>query len=373
MPPKRKCLNSSAPRSKFKKARTNKHENIRSVKCGLKSALRRDFTSESKQEILRTISEKSIKHTWLWQLASLQFLCRVNENFDRRNWDYFDKDGAQATTEIQNCFKSVLFAHVTNESYEMPAHFRLLCQQYNCEFPDLWMDNAFKYACSTYERNCTTNLTYHEENRIGKFLRVIIDRYKRTYNLDYTQKDIDNTMKHVFDREPLTGATAQEMQHFSKLTRILVRFGAPPDLNIHEFTKNSWFKSLPMWLRIQRVIEDENLHRSQSQESTKKMSNFSVVPLCNFTRKFVEIDSCDLREMMNKWSILPKDYRKSVRGRLIKEAEFNKQKEWHWSIVFDMEKILKLSRHEFRYCRMACHCVCSTRNLRVRHRRMKQW
>lgn len=344
-------------KSKFKKAKNNNSPdtNIRSVKCGLKSSLRAELTREFKQDILRVISAKSIQHTWLWQLASLQFLYRVNDNFDRGNWPYFDKDNAQATTEIENCFKSVLRAHVNNEQYEMPPGFRQMCENvrenvHGFEFPDLWMDNSFKYACATYERNCITNLKCHEKNRIGKFLRLTIDRLNRDYDVfEFTQKDIDNTMKFIFEGEYPRGIDDQEIGYVEMLTDILVQNGAPSTHTITEYQEANWFKLLPMWIQIQRTIELENERRSQSNEHLYKLSNFSVVPLCGFTRKFVEIDSCDLRTMMKTWNVCPKDYSSSKRGRFISDAEFTKHKESHWNILFNMQKIKKLSRHEFRF------------------------
>lgn len=344
---------SSAPKgtkSKFSNAKSNNNPDtkIRSIKCGLKSILRRNLTKESKQEILRVISAKSIAHTWLWHLASLQFLFRVNDNFDRENWAYFDKDNAQATKEIENCFKSVLSAHVNNEQYEMPPLFRQLCQQYHSQFPDLTMDNPFIYACATYERNCTTNLKCHEKNRVGKFLRLTTDRLNREEGTQFTQKDIDNTMEYVFEGE-FTTRQWQEVENVEFLSEILVRIGAPSTGTITEFREAHWFKSLPMWLFIQRAIEEENVRRSQSMEHEYKLSNFSAVPLCGFTRKFVEIDNKELYAMMKQWNLLPKDYSKSKKGRFIEVQQFNLEKELHWNSIFDMENIRNLSCHQFRY------------------------
>lgn len=101
-------------------------------------------------------SSKSIGHTKMWNLAAIQFFCRVSLNFDLGNVAYFNKTNSEGAAEIKKCFQSVLNNH-TGE-HEMPQEFRDMCtDNYTDNFPDLTIDNAFEYAYSTHATNVSTN------------------------------------------------------------------------------------------------------------------------------------------------------------------------------------------------------------------------
>lgn len=108
---------------------------------------------------------------------------------------------------------------------------------------------------------------------------------------------------------------------------------------------------MPMWLTMQREIEAENMRRSGNKHQLGHIRNFAVVPICAFTRKFVELDSHEIYDLLNKGGALPRVYSKSVKGRIIKVKEFNLNPESHWNLLFDMDKIRKLARnkHTFRF------------------------
>lgn len=88
-------------KERFKeKKKRRKKENVDTIECGLKSILRNDLSKANKQKLLQLLSAKSIVHTKIWNLASLQFLCRVDVNFELPNEAYFNKTIGQGAAGI---------------------------------------------------------------------------------------------------------------------------------------------------------------------------------------------------------------------------------------------------------------------------------
>lgn len=343
----------SSTESQAKMAENDNIKNIRTIKCGLRSIIRQDLPREWKQHIARVFSYKSIQHTWLWQLASLQFLYRVNSNFDQENWIYFEKDNGAARNEIINCFRSVLRNYIDSNDYDMPPQFREMCYRHNCHFPDQTMNNEFTYAYVTYETNIKTNLKVHMENRVKTFLQMRVEQLRHDgHPMIFSGKDINNTVKYAMNGI-FTSNNNQELVNVDFLYHELIQIGAPNNTTIKDVTENHWFWSLPMWICMERHIEAENMWRSQTDEhdSLKHLSNFTVVPLCGFTRKFVEMDSRQVYDILAESDSLPRDYSKSKKGKKISTTEFNENKAHYWSFLFDVDEIRKLARnkHEFRF------------------------
>lgn len=113
-------------KERFKeKKKRRKKENVDTIECGLKSILRNDLSKANKQKLLQLLSAKSIVHTKIWNLASLQFLCRVDVNFELPNEAYFNKTIGQGAAGIKNSFKSSIYSH--HGGFEIPDEFINMC------------------------------------------------------------------------------------------------------------------------------------------------------------------------------------------------------------------------------------------------------
>lgn len=145
--------------------------------------------------------------------------------------------------------------------------------------------------------------------------------------------------------------------------------------NIKKFTRKNWFKSLPLWIAMQRKIDEFNTNveqRDDRKEKRKKIraerrckskqpqpqtqpkpkppendppkpppkvKNLAVIPICSFRRTHVTIDNFTLYKILCKLRIVPKTPGKRVAHRNIKFKEFMAHKEWCWNQYFYMRKI----------------------------------
>lgn len=334
---------------------TDNSENIKTIKCGLKSVLRNDFETEDDESFelvefaLRWIGSKSIQHTRLYHFASLQLLHRVNSNYDAANWAYFDKTEQEANTEIKNCFKSVLRQNI--DRFDMPLEFGQLCAQYSDELPELIQDNPFNYAWNQYATNVKTNLKTHMKKRIRKYLRIrLAEVNQQNPGMNLTDNDIKHTIDYV-----VTGYYNRNWQiaRTDVLANELYFIGAPTDRTLRDYIEHDWFQSIPMWTEMQRAFEEDNIRRRLAGErkGKKNKSNFTVVPLSSFQRKFIQVDTREVYNILNNAGKLPRNYEKSKRGAQMSVKEFYEHEDEQWSRLFNMDTIWKLARnkHQFRF------------------------
>lgn len=67
-------------------------------------------------------------------------------------------------------------------------------------------------------------------------------------------------------------APEDQIPRIQNLRQQLINMGAPPNQRIANFTKSQWFASILMWIRIQRVIEADNMaarNKNQMQQGVR--------------------------------------------------------------------------------------------------------
>lgn len=186
----------------------------------------------------------------------------------------------------------------------------------------------------------------------------------------YTNADVNNAVNYTYClRDSTRGDIAAQDRLFALLDE-LHEMGAPADMDIKYFTKDHWFKSLWMWINIQRDIDrfhhaiDDlrcswNYYREAPQYFPRprrpqppRIKNFAAIPVCTFQRKHIKICTTVLYEILCKIAKIPKKCGMTTKKGTVNEinitrTEFNSNQTGSWDLFFDMNKINSLaSNHQ---------------------------
>lgn len=331
---------------------------ILAIKITAATAVRKKFHNI----VLPWIAKKSIMSTKICELASLLFLNKVRAKFEEEDLDFFDGDGAHI---IEGCFFAVLRKNKENE--DMLPEFRETFETVNDENRMQWLENThfgnlFKYLIQQYIRNVTTNLNTHKKKRLKHYFKLIAWEHNNNVHDDnpngpnhtvIDDVDIDNALRWAIERYDSTrGNQARIFKREILLNSVRVS-GGPDDLDITSYTRDQWFHSLPMWLRMQEKITFYNdWLQKQDKDYIEKgklpqLRNLTVIPLCGHLRKNIRIDADVLYHMMCETKIIPRN----KDGTQVNVAYICRSKEFYFNQIFNMQKIRRVlkANKQFRY------------------------
>lgn len=341
--------------------------NYTTVKCGLRGILRPKY----REMFVQYIEAKSIMSTRICALASLLFLFKVQTAYDkgRIHRDFFEQNGHIV---IKECFEAVLVQNV--DSSKMPQEFCEIADNLDELHRFQWPNNktfgnAFKELIKTYQTNVTTNLKTHCKQRLVNYLKMKVFQCNTQLPVvyRYTPKDIANAVDFLIFKKDIE-ASSNEMEIIRLRRDMLIQMVRNiswfdiDDEQLFGSMKN-WFKSIPMWIGMQREIDEYNSRRSnehnassnRKQKKPKKkprrwqprekqmlnnprnppqIKNLAVIPICDFKRTHFTIDNDVLYRLLSTNKLLMK-----IGNANIKTGQFNAQKYMHWNKYFYMRKI----------------------------------
>lgn len=292
---------------------------------------------------------------------------QANNAIDENDDDFFNGNGE---TIISDCFNAVLEQNVNNNNL-MPQTFKRWVTESVAVFfrwpSNTAFGNILKYLHEQYTVNVQTNLRTHCERRLKLFFKM------RVYELNdmqiqlnapnpdlFTEDDIKNAMKYTYNRQDTTNGDAGAQNRLGILLDELRACGAPFDCNIIEFIDAHWFRSLYMWLHIQRDIQNFqhafahvrnswNLFRKfplYVQRPTipepPKILNFAAIPMCTFQRRHIRIDTDVLYRLLCKTKLVQTKMGKREKPINITQTEFFADKSDNWYRFIDLDKIAQM-------------------------------
>lgn len=305
-----------------------------SVKMPLKNIL----CAAHWEEFSTLMFTRCVAATKFYVLASLLFLFKVNTAIDENDINFFNRNPEDGEALITECFYSVNKDNIRR----LPRRFRSMGTSKGIGWPKRsGMTNAFNYLIETYVTNVKNNLKTWSFKRMKGFLdmkRYLLNRQGHAV----TDVDVKNTLRALF--MGLDGTNGDQIREYNMdllLGEVIDAGGPVGDMN--EFVRNDWFRSLFMWLNIQRQIEDfhENLalfdrhnrhQRNSSAPKPPKVRNFTVIPLSGFQLKHIRIDNSELLQISKKLHAF-----KEVDG------SNRNQIDW-WSSLFNFHKINQICR-----------------------------
>lgn len=265
-----------------KKAKINERTYV-SIKVPLQKILN---DTESKQLIIDTISDYSIKATKISALVSLYLLKEVNEAYDRNDIAFFEQN---VSKYIQECFRGCTLSGTLNDEFEA-----LLI---DIQKPDaVGWGNTFVYLYEQFETNWSTNINTHAASRLKKYFRTIDG---------ITQKEIKDTANFLMNRNSKVNPNVQLLNSLANINIIPNdgddtdddEFGNSEDefaldsdsdadqndeqqaeQNINGFKRGfyrkrlkvSWFRQVPIFINIQRIIDDHNRQIGERPEQDRQ-------------------------------------------------------------------------------------------------------
>lgn len=371
------------------------------MKCALATILQPPY----KNSIMQIVADRSIMSTWICALGSLLFLYKVQRAYDDRDRPFFNQDGFAA---INECFYGVLVQNVDNDKMvpEFRAFVENLHEQYRFEWPNnVNFGNATGELIKTYATNVTTNLKTHAEKRLVQYLKLKVFQHNTHRNcmlFKYLPSDIDNTVKFLIDKKDIEiNSNDDEVKRLRRDCLVeFVRRISWWDIDQHKlfefedekvFAQN-WFKSIPMWIAMQREIDEFNLSRAAAYEEEQRQQqaqqppksphqphgskkkwqkklkkkkrgwdnpkkkpwkprqkqmldnindppeirNLVVIPICSFKRTHYPMDNFTLYKLLSQYRLLP---RNGKRNGMIKFGQFMASKNEMWNHYFKVWKM----------------------------------
>lgn len=306
-------------------------------------------------------------------------ITKANEAMDRDDIEFFNQNGESV---IESCFRGVLIQNQNNIRYAGQIHGfkQIVANVLGNLF--VWpsnrlFSNAFTYLFEQYITNVKNNLKTHCESRLRKFFRMrvfelnhlILQRNQPNGQVLFGAIDVKNAINYTYNGRDTTRGDVGAQQRLGVLLDELRDVGAPDNCNIKLFCENSWFKSLRMWMNIQRDIHYFNLayanlrqswiyHKRAPRNVTRptlpeppEIHNFAAIPMCSFQRRHIKIDTTVLYNILCNIKQAPKKNGKTTKKGKVKEVnitqdEFLLNKTGSWGLFFDMEKIKRLVKYK---------------------------
>lgn len=308
------------------------------------------------------ITKISIVATKICELASLLFLTKVRE-YDEvltqtGNSEFFDGDGMHI---VENCFSHVLLKN-KDEAWMAPWFREFVDQELNGEVQwpkNNYFGNYTKYLTKQYARNVKTNLTTHAGKRLLEYMKLIAFYENYRHLLRRIDGEVDNGFIE-FDEYDAKNAVNWAIRQYDstqgdpdrlRKQRELLSYVHHGRENIAQFTENKWLASLPMWLHMQKMIDDYHQWYEKYSEFFKplinvpQLKNLAVIPICSHMRKSVDIDSDMLYRMMCETKTITRD-----ENGIQHTAGFVCQhKEHYFNQIFNMEYINKVLKANKRF------------------------
>lgn len=233
--------------------------------------------------------------------------------------------------------------------------------------------NLTQYIRNQYFDNVKTNIRTHCERRLRTFFKMCV--YDLNYSLLqndpnadlFDHIDIRNAVNYTYKRRDTVDGDVERERRLGVLLDCLRMCGAPNDCNIRSFISDSnWFKSLRMWIHIQRAVQQYHLtyaglynswslfrkHPLYVQRPTfdgttvipepPKIANFTVIPMCSFQRRHIRIDTDVLYALLAEKNKVPLKLGERKSWRNVTAKEFGSNMKGSWGLFFDLDKIMKM-------------------------------
>lgn len=300
-------------RKRLAKAKKKENTEIVTIKCLLSSVLRHGYHDM----VVDFIEKRSIEATKMCHLGSLFFLNQVQSAFDRNHFDYF-VNGNDET--VNRCFRAVLKQNIKKPP--MTQEFRRSVEQNGIVWPNNdYFGNATNDLIDTYITNVKNNLSMHSKKRLKSYLklRAHIHNLNEHRLYSFNDEDVNNAVDYaIHQKDSIVVHTMEDVakrdrrQYLLDMVRAISWFDIPND-DLHSFTKIHWFKSLQLWIAMQRAIDVENLRKQQDHVQNRKPSkpkrnefkNLKVIPICNTQRTHFPMDTYTLYKMMCATGVIP--------------------------------------------------------------------
>lgn len=346
-------------------------------KCGLKGIIREEY----REIIVNAITEKSIKATKICALASLLLLEQVQRAYDAGHQAFFNQCGQLV---IKSCFHAVLQQNA--HTNQMPAEFRELAEnledQYRFEWPEnRHFGNGLKDLIKQYATNVKTNLKTHCKDRLVAYLKLIIFKHNTQSNplFKYVPNDISNVVNLLIYKKDIEVRNNDDAVKIYRRDCLIERIQRLSWWDIHEHgifecRESNWFKSMPMWIAMQREIDEWNISyqeryppdqhfQFQPPQCNRKrkrpwwcrkkqmlddindppeIRNLSVIPICNFRRTHYIMDNYTVYTLLSECNLLPKKGKNAN----IEFKHFMRHKYDIWNMVFKIKKIQWMVRNK---------------------------
>lgn len=293
-------------------------------------------------------------------LASMLFLCKANEAVDTNNHAFFTQDGP---TVIRDCFRG----------HNLPPIFQSMMRKLRLIWPEReGLGNAFNHSYELYTTNVKNNLKVWYVHRIRAFLRMKSFEYNhgrlrnRKPNIGIIDEtDIKNTVKFLVNQRDWTHGYGDRVQKMTFLLNEVHRVGGPANNNLKEFVTVHWFRSIHMWINIQRQIshfhtsyaylnsewgkfkQDPCTNKQPLVPRPPKVKNFNAIPVHDYHLKHIRIDTTQFFDIARKLGALNLTKGKSGQLVCVPKHWYTQNPAYYWSYVFDMRKIQQIGgRHK---------------------------
>lgn len=332
--------NKSGQGAPGKRTKLKDGESFIAIKMTLNQVIRREHSASFRQRML----EKCMAATRFQCLASLLLLYKVNTAIDDLNDNFFEQNGKIV---IRNCFMGINKDNVNNPMYGVPAEFRALVEQKGITLPTRTaMSNSFTYMCELYTQNLQTNLRRWCYRRVRTFYRM--KGYElQLQGFDIDETDIRNALRAVFLGRDGTEGDPRRVAGMHMLVDELYMIGGNGALDMRTFMDNTnWFKSLRMWLLMQRAIEEFNINHSPLQFCGQRLvpkpptiKNFTAIPLCSFKLKHIRIDDTEFKEIAKL---------KMFKTEKAVDTTLNKD-DTIWNSIFDLNHVNRIGKQHKKF------------------------
>lgn len=214
----------------------------------------------------------------------------------------------------------------------------------------------------TYTTNVKNNSYIHRNRRLIQFLRMKV--YENNQNpivVHFEKGDIPRTVDWaIYGKDSINVNDIERVAKSERrqllLEKILASWWPIENNNIGKFTKVHCFKSIQIWIAMQRQIERFNVNterrfgrqqhkqanRCQPQSNPNRppnVKNLSVIPLCNHQRKHYPIDNYTLYKSICEFKIV-----KNKDGTSLTFNQFMANKNLYWIRIFYLRRIHRLVR-----------------------------
>lgn len=323
--------------------KSDNNKDILAIKMSLKTVVREEWHDT----VIPWITKKSIQCTHICELASLLFLHKVRTAHENGDYAYFgDGDGIHI---IEECFFAVISKNVNDLLMpEFRAKYDAVDGRERMAWPNNeYFGNLMKYIPQEYTRNVITNLTTHRKKRLTQFFRYCV----YCENVDnvighFDETDVKNAVSWAIKRYDSTRGNAERLRKRNYLLRVVRQMGGPDDDDVTQFTHANWFQSIPMWLTMQKFIDEFHDWSQRNGFRVPKIKNLSVIPICSHMRKCIKFDADALYRMMCETGTIPmKD------GKQVTVGFICANKEYYFNYIFNMDafnRLLKANK-EFHY------------------------
>ncbi|XP_031630192.1 uncharacterized protein LOC116345175 isoform X2 [Contarinia nasturtii] len=238
--------------------------------------------------------------------------------------------------------------------------------------------NGLKHLCNQYIDNNVTNSQTHADKHITQYLKMKVFQMNTNEAIEekYLPSDIDCVVKLILKEKVIKvpASDPNKLYRCGVLYDIVNKLNVFPEIDLHDLTTNSknWFKAVPMYLSMQREIEEFNLLRAHQEPPKKRkkrkrrrpkgkkrqwiikrkqmlddleylpcIRNLVVVPMCDFRRTHFRIDCSSMYQILSSQKLIPKQLTEDGKpsDKNISQKVFNENKDYIWNQYFYMRKI----------------------------------